>query len=51
MITVEQARKYFPPDECPSDKDLERTLMYMYRLANREWELLQEAKVKRDEST
>ena len=40
MVTVEQAKKFYEPAECPSDVELERILASMYRFANREWEQL-----------
>lgn len=38
MITVAQARKFYDPADCPSDNELERILVTMYRLATVEWD-------------
>lgn len=38
MITVAQARKFYTPADCPSDKELERLLATMYSLATVEWD-------------
>ena len=40
MISLEQARRYYPPERCPSDSELWRILATMYALANREWDLM-----------
>lgn len=44
MITVEQARQFYPPDRRPSDQELRKLLAVMYSIASREWELLMEEK-------
>ena len=44
MITVEQARRFFPQNKCPSDKDIERMLATAYAIAEREWTEMTEEK-------
>lgn len=38
MITPEEARKHYRPDESPSDKEMTHKLAFMYWLAERVWE-------------
>lgn len=41
-ITLEQARRFYPSDQCPSNRELERLLSAMYAIAHCEWDAMVE---------
>ncbi len=44
MITLEQARKFYPKDQCPPDDVILRVLASSYRLAEMEWDIMMDEK-------
>ena len=38
MISVEQAKQLYAPQEVPTDKELEQILAAFYGIATREWD-------------
>lgn len=44
MISLEQARKFYPPDKVPDDKTLQQILAAFYGIATREWDEMIEEK-------
>jgi hypothetical protein len=49
MITVEEAKKYFPKDQVPTDDEIRQALVSMYGVANREYELMVEEQLKEND--
>ena len=45
MITLEEARTFYPEEQCPSDETLRKLIKFFTWAANSEYELLAEEKL------
>ena len=48
MISLEQAKKFYPKGQCPNDQELMRILAMSYAVAEREWEEMKNEEYEND---